>query len=96
MQKEFPELILCRGHYNGYPHWWLKDIHGNIYDPTKAQFEHLEFDHDDYEEYNGPDPLGKCPNCGEWIWEYHGGACSEECYNEYANYLNSELINSRR
>lgn len=91
MAKEFPELILCRGYYNGHTHWWLKTVDGDIYDPTIVQFARYDYKEHEYEEYHGPDPIGKCYNCGEWVWttEFHGLCCEEckiACRAEFAQY----------
>lgn len=97
MLKDFPELILVRGHvkipgdYNpsfphGYPHFWLKTSVGEIVDPTKKQFGTFCI----YEEWNetGEEPTGKCPNCGEYC--YRGRyCCSEKCEKEYIAYCSS-------
>lgn len=92
MQKEFPELIRVRGHFNDMwfgpqPHWWLKTSYGLIVDPTFAQFSGslpselsgLPHEYEECDEENLP--IGKCLHCGEYIYE--GGAfrnfCDENC-----------------
>jgi hypothetical protein len=80
MVTAFPELRKVRGHYNGWPHWWCATPDGTIVDPTRKQFGDPG---GDYVEYTGPDPIGKCMECGELVWtrEQSGSsaACSREC-----------------
>ena len=85
----FPELKKVRGHYNGISHWWCVDPDGNIVDPTAKQFS----PGGTYTEYHGPDPVGKCINCGEWVWtmEFSSSACSEECSKELEAEYNGHL-----
>ena len=82
MVAVFPELRRVRGHYNGVPHWWCVAPDGTIVDPTARQF----VPGGTYVEYHGPDPLGKCMNCGALVWTpLPGGdtsACSDECLQD--------------
>ena len=83
MVKAFPELRQVRGHYDGIAHWWCVAPDGSIVDPTAEQF----LPGGAYVEYHGPDPLGKCMYCGDYVWQNigaGGSACSVECYNELA------------
>lgn len=84
MVAAFPELTRVRGHYEcliwgRQPHWWCVTNDGMIVDPTASQFpssggEYIPLPADFV------DPIGKCWNCGEWVWdECFSGACSEEC-----------------
>lgn len=77
MVKAFPELRRVRGHYGNSSHWWCEDADGNVYDPSVAQF----YRPSTYTEYSGPEPVGKCMECGELVWsmEYGSYACSKEC-----------------
>lgn len=82
MQAFFPELECVRGHYvcavgGSIPHWWCVDPDGEIVDPTVAQFPTRW---GEYVPFTGPDPICKCMNCGELVWDReHSGACSPEC-----------------
>lgn len=85
MAEIFPELRATSGWIvskagGKTEHWWTVDKDGNIYDPTVKQF---SFEVSHYEEYLGPHPIGKCANCGDWVFETNsfcgGGACSEDC-----------------
>lgn len=87
MAEAFPELTRVRGHFvtgrKDYPHWWLITERGEIVDPTAGQFEGIP---GFYEAHEGPEPTGKCPNCGGYI--YNGGAvCGDECGISYAAYV---------
>jgi hypothetical protein len=89
MNEEFPELRRVRGHYfcpilnNERPHWWLEDSAGEVIDPTAAQFPSLG--HGIYEEHSGPEPTGKCPNCGGYVYD-GGTVCSDACARSYEAY----------
>lgn len=90
MCEAFPELRRVRGHYYGggmqHAHWWCELPDGTVVDPTAAQFP----PGGRYVEYTGPDPLGKCPNCGELVWEDKGGGrdfCDRVCHDAYLRYL---------
>ena len=101
MVETFPELIICRGYVYDYRydstgfqhiHWWCKDSAGNIIDPTVSQF---HFVIERYEEFNvdlhGPEPYGKCMNCGELSYrEKSPNVCSDECCKELEYYLNKD------
>lgn len=93
MKQQFPELIKVRGHVIGAlnntqrPHWWLIDpITQEIIDPTESQFLMIlkYIPHDETQ----PEPTGKCPNCGEYCYDY-SSVCSDECAEEYKRYLNT-------
>lgn len=97
MVVAFPELRRARGYVgrkglNGlYPHWWCVAPDGAIVDPTVGQFAHLgkRITYEEYDEAkHGPLPTGKCPNCGEYIFD--GKGLHEECAAEYLAYLNRE------
>lgn len=93
MKECFPELTRIRGHYycpiwGEREHWWLTTPQGEIIDPTVAQFPSKGIGH--YEPWNESkkEPTGKCPNCGDYC--YNGKTvCSDRCYEEYKNYLES-------
>ena len=82
MQEEFPELERVRGHYydtiwGEREHWWLIAPKGKIIDPTAQQFPskgmgvYVQWE-------GGPEPTGKCPNCGQYV--YNGDQiCSKKC-----------------
>jgi hypothetical protein len=71
MAEAFPDLKRIRGHYccpvsGTQPHWWLIDSQGSIVDPTANQFPSRGTG--DYVEYAGPEPTGKCLDCGELVY----------------------------
>lgn len=84
MQRAFPELRRVAGHYYSidgiHPHWWLTAPDGSIVDPTIAQFADQ---HGEYVEHDGDLPIGRCANCGEYIYPGQDTVCSESCYHEY-------------
>jgi len=89
MVQQFPELIRVRGHYGHVEHWWCKTATGEIIDPTFAQFRVLAGQSDwtyvEHREGIDPEPIGKCMNCGGYVWRnvgYGSYACSEECGRE--------------
>ena len=85
MVEDFPELRRVRGHFvaadgRQYPHWWCETPGGDIVDPTVAQFGGMP---GDYVEHVGPEPTGKCLNCGGYV--YTGDhCCSETCLRTFA------------
>lgn len=72
MADVFPELRRVRGHYycpiegERHTHWWLIAPSGVVIDPTADQFPSCG--HGDYEEYDGPEPTGKCLDCGALLF----------------------------
>lgn len=90
MVAAFPELKRVRGHIelsNGKPaHWWCETPDGEIVDPTVAQFDGsivLQYlPHED----GAPEPVGKCLNCGEYVYAPRRSACSETCDRELQEY----------
>lgn len=96
MVAAFPELTRVRGHYSGaglrdpYPHWWCVDPAGAIVDPTTAQFPDGGAGWYEPHDESGPEPTGKCPNCGSYCY---GGdfCCSRRCEIEYRAYIMGEL-----
>lgn len=95
MEEEFPELIIAKGlvrileNNKWYQHQWLEDESGNIIDPTKEQWlkivEYKKINDDD------PKPIGKCYNCGEWVFDNNisSSFCNNKCSSEYKDYLNA-------
>lgn len=88
----FPELRRVCGHFYDLrigerEHWWCVAPDGTIVDPTLIQFPsgrlgaYVELDP------NEPRPTGKCPNCGEYI--YDGRYVHERCEAEYVAYCNN-------
>ena len=82
-------LILVRGHYicpfwGEQPHWWAKDLNGNIHDPTSRQFpskgsgEYIEFD-----------GSVECSECGKSMkeeearFESNYAFCSTRCHMRF-------------
>lgn len=91
MNDVFPELERVRGHYfcpiwGKREHWWLISSRGKIVDPTKNQFpskgigEYVQLDE------SMPEPTGKCPNCGEYVYE-NNYFCCDNCEGTYMVYL---------
>jgi hypothetical protein len=94
MAKAFPELTRVRGHYQFLgirPHWWLTDPQGTVVDPTAAQFpaggEYVSWG-------DGPEPIGRCYNCGELVYDASSGSniCSSDCYSAYRNFCIEGLV----
>ncbi len=90
--EAFPEFRRVRGHVfdpvvgQRYPHWWCEKD-GVVLDPTKHQFPATAYGvalH--YEEHVGPEPTGKCPNCGGYCYDGKP-LCSDTCEREYQAYL---------
>ena len=81
MQSKFTELRMARGHYycpiwGQREHWWLIDPQNKIVDPTAQQFPSKGTGA--YVQWKGPEPTGKCPNCGQYV--YNGDQiCSKKC-----------------
>lgn len=90
MAAAFPELTRVRGHVpfagREWTHWWLVSPDGTVIDPTADQFGPsgpvAYFPHDEA----GPEPTGKCPNCGGYVYD-SSTVCSEACAREYAAYV---------
>jgi len=88
MVKEFPELRRVRGHYYCWiwgerEHWWLVTSDGEVIDPTAAQFPSKGEGR--YVEFDGQEPTGMCPNCGEYC--YNGEQVHNHCYDEFMRSL---------
>lgn len=86
MQKEFPELILCKGFYycpywGRRQHWWLKTETGEIVDPTYMQFPSVglgKYEEISDDELEDKVPSGVCLECGDPV--YRGKTfCSKTC-----------------
>jgi hypothetical protein len=100
MHEEFPELRLVRGHYSAdffdgdgakeWPHWWLEDAKGVVIDPTVAQWPDKGI-HGIYVEHTGPEPTGRCVNCGGYCYGPDPILCSETCDAEYRAYLIADI-----
>lgn len=96
MIDEFPELVRVRGlaHVKEpyglpptrTPHWWCKDKHGNIIDPTSHQYPTSILKYEPVDNSKG-EPSGKCPNCGNLCYE-GSYICSDACEKEYIDYVN--------
>jgi hypothetical protein len=91
MVAAFPELNRVRGFVTAYgprrPHWWCVAPDGAIIDPTAAQFAGILT----YEEFVGPEPIGRCSNCGELYFAVqYEPLCSATCSAEYRSYLMDE------
>ena len=92
MKAVFPELRIAKGlvtiFENGkdYPHMWLVDAENNIVDPTKQQL--MDILEDKEIKDSDPQPVGKCMNCGEYVFErfYMSAFCGDKCYKEYIEY----------
>jgi hypothetical protein len=93
MQEEFPELELIRGHVltahdpKEWTHWWLQSPEGEVVDPTVSST--LILAYMPWEE-GSQEPIGKCPNCGEYCYDHEWmPLCTESCSKAYIRYLNS-------
>jgi hypothetical protein len=95
MQYAFPELRIAKGMVTiiddgrDYPHQWLVDIEGNIVDPTAKQWVAII----NYKEIKEEDEqlVGKCPNCGEWIYGDYRKFCDDKCVDSYLRYIMSGI-----
>lgn len=99
MQKDFPELTICRGYVKELgAHWWCKTAEGDVIDPTASQFHGprmvnagvmiLEYEEFSVEKH-GPEPIGKCMNCGDLCYKDtspNSNVCSEACEKELVVY----------
>lgn len=104
MQTAFPELIRVRGHFHDAiwgerQHWWLKTKEEEIVDPTASQFptKGVFGEYEEWEE-GREEPIGKCMNCGDYVFASTGKgdcACSEHCYNEIMLDFNKEFYEYR-
>lgn len=104
MAKEFPELRVARGYAvctsylvpetpDRNQHWWCVTEDNKVVDPTADQFKDL-LGYDEYKvEKHGALPIGKCYNCGCYVYNNeNGGLCSEQCSVDFAAHLNSEMF----
>lgn len=97
MVEAFPELRRVRGHVeslatgHAMPHWWCETPAGAVVDPTAAQFE--GYQPVDYQEHVGAEPIGKCLNCGDYVFVPSPSSdfCSDACCNAMTNSLNGAL-----
>lgn len=96
MAEAFPELTRVRGWYDcpiwgEREHWWCVDLPGDVVDPTAAQFPSKGIgEYRQFEEGVDREAVGKCPNCGGYIYvddDNYGGVCSRKCANAYTAYL---------
>lgn len=96
MCEEFPELARVRGHYDCWAwgmreHWWCVTPDGAIVDPTARQFpsegscQYIAFNE------SGPEPTGKCPNCGGYCYD-NDTCCSDAYSREYVAFVNRGRI----
>lgn len=89
MAEAFPWLRRVRGHYfcvvtgRDHPHWWMQDADGQVIDPTASQFPSNGAGI--YTEHEGPEPSGKCPNCGGYVYD-GGTVCGDMCARQYEAY----------
>jgi hypothetical protein len=98
MQQVFPELRIAKGLVNiieddkQYQHQWLVSPEGDIIDPTAKQWAGV-YNYIEIKE-NDPYPIGKCMNCGEWVFSDSDSApfCSERCAKEYIAYCNGGTL----
>lgn len=87
MADAFPELTRVRGHYycpiwGERTHWWLVTQDGDIVDPTAEQFPSKGLGHYEPWDESQPEPTGRCPNCGGYV--FNGDTCcSAACSLEY-------------
>lgn len=101
MVLDFPELRRARGYARSardgwrHTHWWCVAAEGEIVDPTADQFDVFGGvvryeEHDD--KLHGPLPMGKCPDCGNYVYEddpaRYDAFCNRECHDRTVAYLN--------
>jgi hypothetical protein len=67
----------------------MRTNEGEVVDPTKEQFVSLGLgEYNEIDESTFKDPIGKCPECGEWVWkEGFDGCCSRRCQVSYLAYV---------
>jgi len=93
MTTEFTSLRQVKGHVfvaqnqRVEEHWWCEDFDGNVIDPTRHQWHGPVFD---YTEFEGEEPIGKCYQCGKFIFK---SKCKNEffCINHQQLNINTEL-----
>lgn len=95
MVNAFPELRRVRGWYyciiwGERMHWWCVAPNGEIIDPTAEQFPSKGSGVYVEHEEGQPLPTGKCPNCGEYCYNYDP-ICSEHCEIEYISFLKQSV-----
>lgn len=93
MRAQFPELRVAKGlvtiveNCKDYQHQWLVAPDGGIIDPTARQWLGII----DYKEIgdNDPKPIGKCLNCGEYVFEnmFSSIFCGDRCAKEAAAFV---------
>lgn len=73
------------------PHWWCETQDGEVIDPTAGQFKTI-IGYDEYsEEKHGPLPIGKCMNCGGYVYTSEfNSLCCEECEVSFTAYMSEE------
>jgi len=88
MVADFPELRRVRGHAiirgHRHPHWWCQAEDGEVIDPTESQF---GLPVEIYKEYDGPELISKCLNCGDLIYEGSSQVCSSVCERTFISSL---------
>lgn len=97
MVKDFPELQRVYGIYHC-PIWgdrwhrWCVTPEGEIVDPTAKQFPSLgQFAYEPITD-EAKMPVGKCANCGEYIYVYYDGTvCSDACGKEFVASLYAQV-----
>ena len=98
MVKAFPELTIVRGHYwcpltnTDRGHFWCIDPKGIVVDPTQSQFPSQGLGYYTPLSALAKEPVGRCLNCGEYIYEEDGDpsvfyVCSEECSDAFHDSL---------
>jgi len=99
MKRKFPELTVTNGFVssaweeNNREHWWLKDLEGQIIDPTRMQYrniEPIEYEEIDDNHIARQKPRKHCPNCGGYFYS-DGYLCSEKCEKEYTDYIEGRV-----
>jgi hypothetical protein len=90
--EHFPDLTAQPGFYEGQEHIWCKDSEGNIVDPTYEQFR-PGGRYEEYDENFHEICVGRCPNCGNHIYDLKKNArdfCDKECETSYRAYITAE------
>ncbi len=97
MAGAFPELRRVRGyahHPDGWStaHWWCETEDGTVLDPTAAQFSQSVIRYEEYDEaVHGPLPVGKCGDCGAFLYAPQSGFCDDVCENAFRAELERSL-----
>jgi len=93
MVRAIPRLTRHRGYVESYggarhQHWWCLDGE-TIVDPTLSQFFRYGGVYA-YDEYMGPEPTGKCLDCGELIFSGDRYFCNDNCARNMQHFIEKD------